>query len=531
MGRPETPAIHAGFVSQAMASPDGIALAIRDQEWTYSELDWRARNLACTILDRTPKAPERIGVFTYRTELAYTGTLAALYAGATFVPLNKQFPVDRTVSMIEQADLQAIIVDGPSQRRLVEVQNKLSNPPLIIAPGEGPTAQVPGWIHCDLADRPVADVVPTTVVEPDQLAYLLFTSGTTGKPKGVMITHSNARAFLEAISPRYGLTRHDRTSQTFDQTFDLSVFDIFVTWEAGARLCVLQNNDLLAPARFVNQHQLTMWFSVPSVVAYMQRARQLKPGLMPSLRWSLFCGEALPRRAAEAWAEAAPNSAIENLYGPTEATIACTAYRWDRDHSGKQCLNDVVPIGAGLEGIDTLLLDESDRQADPGELCVGGAQVSPGYWRDSAKTAERFLDRLDDRGVPRRYYRTGDRATRLPTGDLAYLGRTDFQLKVSGYRVEVAEVEAVLLRHASVAAAAVVGWPVEAGAVKGMVAFVVGDNPPVDDLSAQLREALPPYAVPREIVALPAFPLNANGKIDRNALVDLLLSRDRKTGI
>ena len=160
-----------------------------------------------------------------------------------------------------------------------------------------------------------ADFEPIPVDLKD-FAYLLFTSGSTGRPKGVGVTHANATAFLHAVGERYDFGPDDRFSQTFDMTFDLSVFDMFVAWSAGGCLCVPTQRQLIKPGRFIEDHELTVWFSVPSTGVFMRRLGELKEGRYPSLRWSLFCGEPLPVAVADAWARAAPASTVENLYGP-----------------------------------------------------------------------------------------------------------------------------------------------------------------------------------------------------------------------
>ncbi|HEU4563480.1 MAG TPA: AMP-binding protein, partial [Gemmatimonadaceae bacterium] len=375
------------------------------------------------------------------------------------------------------------------------------------------------------ATGPAATLPP---VLDDDIAYLLFTSGTTGEPKGVGVTHGNVRHFIEVMSERYRFTPADRVSQTFDQTFDLAVFDLFMAWEAGASVHVLQQLDLLAPGRFIDRHQLTVWFSVPSVPAMMRKTNLLRPDSFPSLRWSLFCGEPLPRATAEAWQAAAPNSVVENLYGPTELTIACFAYRWNAETSPAECAHDVVSIGRPLPGLGALVVDDElrpVRDGEPGELCVCGPQTVPGYWRNPEKTAERFvaLDISPDRR--KRFYRTGDRVTRSPEGRYTYLGRVDHQVKVSGYRVELAEIESVLLRDGGIASAVAIGWPVEDGSAKGIIAFVTGASANAPALIARAREALPPYMVPSEVHVLEEMPLNANGKIDRAALARMLAAR------
>jgi amino acid adenylation domain-containing protein len=357
----------------------------------------------------------------------------------------------------------------------------------------------------------------------DSLAYLLFTSGSTGTPKGVMVAQRNVRHFVDAMVERYGVTEQDRFSQTFDLTFDLSAFDMFVAWERGACLCRPSQKTLLNPGRFIQESKLTVWFSVPSVGVFMKRLGMLKPDIYPTLRWSLFCGEPLPAEIASAWAHAAPNSIVENLYGPTELTIACTVYRWDAMNSPSECNLGVVPIGWPYPGMEAIVVNDSLQEVAPGlegELLMAGPQRCLGYWQDAVKTAAAFVNVLGRTDV---FYRTGDRVLR-PVGanPLVYLGRLDDQVKIQGYRVELGEVEAHLRQEANVEAAVALGWPVTPSGPTGIVAFVGDTTLSVEELRARLRTKLPGYAVPREIRMLPQLPLNANGKVDRNALLKLL---------
>jgi acyl-CoA synthetase (AMP-forming)/AMP-acid ligase II len=240
------------------------------------------------------------------------------------------------------------------------------------------------------------------------------------------------------------------------------------------------------------------------------RLRGLAPGDLPSLRLSLFCGEPLLRHDAADWQAAAPRSQVENLYGPTELTISCSVYRWDSVTSADLCVNDIVPIGAMHPGMQYVLLGPGG-QPDPteGELCVTGTQMFPGYL-DPADNAGRFADHDGQR-----WYRTGDMVRLLPSGDLAYLGRRDHQVKIRGVRVELAEVEWGLRRCAGVRDAVAV-------AVGGeLVAFYLGDPRPPTALIAELATFFPRYQIPRMFHHLAEFPLNANRKTDRPALVAL----------
>jgi amino acid adenylation domain-containing protein len=352
---------------------------------------------------------------------------------------------------------------------------------------------------------------------------LLFTSGSTGVPKGVGVTHANATHFVDAVAERYDIVATDRLSQTFDTTFDLSVFDMFVAWQRSACVYCPSRPMLLNPDRFIRDHRLTVWFSVPTIGILMKRLGALVPGRYPSLRWSLFCGEPLPMEVAEAWAKAAPASTVENLYGPTELTVACTAYRWNPSGSPQECRAGVVPIGVPVNGMRARVVD--DRLADVeiggiGELLMAGPQRVHGYWRDDLATERAFVQLP---GEPDVFYRTGDRVCRsVADGPLHYVGRVDHQIKVLGHRVELEEVETVLREQAGVQQAVAVGWPSTSVGTGGVVAFVIGKDIDTVAISLRLRQRLQTYAVPRAIHVLPAFPQNANGKVDRHALLDLL---------
>jgi amino acid adenylation domain-containing protein len=514
--------LRTGFERSARTSPAAPALVVKDVTLSYAEIDRTARTWARALLTVSPGRAERVGVFAARSQVAYSGVLAALYSGAAFVPLNPTFPAHRTRAMIEQANLDAIILDAAGARQVGAVVEGLDRyPPMLFPSGE--EVQLPTGVE-GLQRTAIERLQPLETlpeVSPDQIAYLLFTSGSTGIPKGVPVTHANVIHFLDFVTARYEITTDDRFSQTFDQTFDLSVFDLFAAWENGACVCAMQPLDLLAPARFVVKHGVTIWFSVPSIAALMRKKNLLKPNAFPTLRWSLFCGEPLPRASAEAWQAAAPNSTVENLYGPTELTIACLLHRWNADRSPELCVNDIVPIGSPFEGLTAIVLDNDLRpvvDGEAGELCVSGPQTVPGYWNAPQKTAGQFITIELPDGRTDRFYRTGDRVRRLPGGEYVYLGRTDHQIKVLGHRVELSEVEAALARNSGVSHAVALGWPLKDGSAEGLVAFVSGVELDPGQITSGLRQVLPDYMTPRTVIVLDALPLNANGKVDRNAL-------------
>jgi amino acid adenylation domain-containing protein len=514
----------AGFLRSAELYPRNPALAVAGKQFSYAELAAGAAAIAAALHEHTPPGgPLRTAVFAHRSHTAFAGVLAALFSGCAYVPLNRTFPVARTRAMLERSRSRAVVVDEHSLPQLEEVLAEAPNPLLVLAPDVDDPREIAGRLpgHTVLGRAALGSARPQALPHPelDAAAYLLFTSGSTGRPKGVLVAHRNVVPFVQAMADRYGIDHRDRCSQTFDLTFDLSVFDMFVTWECGAELHCLSEKARLKPGDYIRAEELTVWFSVPSSGLLLKRFGMLKPDTYPSLRWSLFCGEALPADLASAWAAAAPGSTLENLYGPTEATIACTVYRWNPEYSPAECRNGIVPIGQPTPGMRTRIVDEELQEVgdkEDGELLVAGPQISLGYLDDPERTAAAFVV---PPGSSQLHYRTGDRVARLASADLHYLGRADDQVQVRGHRVELGEVEAAIREALGVEGVIALGWPrTEAGA-EGIVAFVqTAEQVEVPPLRAALADRLPDYMVPRSVHVVDEFPLNANGKFDRAAL-------------
>jgi non-ribosomal peptide synthetase component F len=284
----------------------------------------------------------------------------------------------------------------------------------------------------------------------------------------------------------------------------------------------------MAPAKFIRDNHLTMWFSVPSTIGLTQKFGLLRDGAFPSLRVSLFCGEALPAAYADAWHRAASSSVVENLYGPTEATISITHYTWDDDKSPGMCLNGIVPIGTTFEGQEICIID-SKRHVLPvgemGELCLAGSQVTAGYWKTPKKTGEQYIT-IPSKGNSI-WYRTGDLAKNDAEGCLYYLGRIDNQVKVRGYRVELGEVEYQVRQASDREEVVAIAWPTNDGSAQGIVAFIEGQcHLEKQSIIERCSEFLPDYMVPRNIYFLEALPRNANGKLDRRKLYSFLEKGD-----
>lgn len=520
--------LHGGFLRSAEVFPERPALEIGGRTLAFSQLRDRAAAVAATLSKRSlGLGPPLTAVLADRTPTAFMGVLAALFNGHGYVPLHPRFPSSRTRSMLQRSGARAVIVDVAATVRLEEVLDGIEEPLLVVLPDQVDVEDVAGrwpqhtWVGSAGLEAPAAWRQPD--VDPSAIAYLLFTSGSTGVPKGVGITHANATHLVATMVERYDVTEADRFSQTFDLTFDLSVFDMFVAWERGACVCPLTGKSLLAPGRFINDHRLTVWFSVPSVAILMKRLGMLKPNRYPTLRWSLFCGEPLVTQLAESWAAAAPRATLDNLYGPTEVTVACTGYRWDPARSPGQCELGLVPIGLPLPGMEARIFDDDLQEVSgegEGELLMAGPQVAPGYWQDPERTDAAFVVPPTRSLV---HYRTGDRVRRSgPDGLLRYVGRLDSQIKVHGHRVELGEVEAVLRQVSGVEAAVALGWPPSPGGASGVVAFLGSTKVDIGDLLTTVAGHLPDYMVPRQVHLLPELPVNVNGKFDRIRLRQLL---------
>jgi amino acid adenylation domain-containing protein len=520
-------ALWSGFFRSAERAPDRPALVVSGQTLTYADLRQKALRIAATIQARAPATPPLTAVCAYRSPTAFAGVLGSLAAGHGYVPLNRTFPAARTQRMLQSSGCRALVADAAALAELDTLLEAAEHPMLVIAPDVADVTRLATrWERHTFVGAD--DLAPASSwhapeVEPDAIAYLLFTSGSTGIPKGVMVAHRNVRAFLDYMVDRYQVDHDDRFSHMFDMTFDLSVFDMFVCWEGGACLCCPTQKDLISPGKFLREMQLTIWFSVPSTAVFMKRLGLLKPARYPSLRLSLFCGEPLPVSIATAWAEAAPNSVVENLYGPTELTIACTLYRWDTLKSPQESEFDIVPIGRPYPGMKFLVVGDDLNDVGPGEsgeLLMTGPQMSLGYWNDPEKTAAAFVTPPGHGDV---YYRTGDRVRR-PVGDapMTHLGRTDSQIKIRGHRVELGEIEAVARRLSGNDGVVAVAWPATASGYDGVEVFIEGDRTDAPELRSAIAAELPDYMVPRRIHLLDRLPRNVNDKYDRVGLANML---------
>lgn len=504
------------FEGTALARPAHPALELGEAVLSYRELREKSLALAARIVAEHGRAPDRVALVAARTVAAYVAYLAIQRLGACMVPLNPTHPAQRNLDIAQRAAVELALV-GSDAAELFLALPRRRRPTLLELDGDLP------------AGVPAEGELPPVPRDVDREACLLFTSGSTGQPKGVPIRHRNFSPYLAYNIARYEVGPRSRLSQVFGFTFDAHVFDLFVTWGGGGTLVVPSAAELYAPVDFIVERSLTHWFSVPSVVRVAQQLSNLPLGRAVTVRHSIFGAEPVTVQDAELWREVAPNSKIHNVYGPTEVAITCADYQLPVDRARWPApSNGTVPIGAMHPFMDGVVLDEDGLPAGDGELCVRGPQRFDGYldpqenldrfvtWEDGEKAAVyRGTEPLTDR----HWYRTGDRVRR-ERDVLVHCGRLDHQVKVLGHRIEPGEVEAVIRRHPDVVEVAVV--PVTVAGDTRLAAAYCGEELEAAAFEVWLRAQIPLPMVPVRVRRLDRMPLTDNGKIDRRLLAELL---------
>ncbi len=508
------------FWEMADRIPKRVAVVDTDTTMTYGELSSLARRLATTLADAGVRPGDRVAVFVPKSASAVAAFIGCLAAGAAYVPVDLASPALRIARMMGVANPTAAIV-GPGAHELIDEVRQLVPDwmPIVGAIATDAVAEPDfGPKHvADADDRPLG-----RSLGPTATAHVLFTSGSTGMPKGVAVTHGNVRHFVDWAIDHFEIGVGERQSGHSPFHFDLSTFDIYGSLCAGAELHLVPAAlNLLPPkmAEFIADRELTQWFSVPTVLTQVVSAGVVGPGAFPTLRRLLWCGEAIPVPTLRSLMLNLPSVQFTNLYGPTEATIA-SSYLTVAEVPEPDLTS--VSIGEPIPGEDLTILTEDLRPVEPGapgQLAIGGAGITSGYWGDPSRTATAFTPHVEPGGSRR--YLTGDLARIQPDG-LYLVGRFDQQIKSRGHRIELGEIEAALHRLDSVRTAVVVA--VHGGDAEGPViccALVLRDeyrDLGISRIRKALAELVPRYMLPREWRTVDALPVNPNGKADRRRI-------------
>lgn len=508
------------FHENAQKHPENIALWVDGVSYSYSELREKVRRIAEWLRPKTDAAVKRVCILSNRSVGSYLGILGTCWAGASYVPLNPTFPEKRLLKIITQAQPDALIVDKESLSLLTpEIIKAFPNRILLIT---GNTITIHGTLIDGIDRLPAGknSVVPAEV-GPTSEAYLVFTSGTTGEPNGVAITAGNLAFAIKTLLASYTFTPDDRFSQFFELSFDFSVMDLFVPWQVGASTHVVPASQKLGPGRFIMDQQLSVWTCVPSMISNMERMNMLRPGIFPSLRFSCFSGETLTTAAARTWQHATPNGIIVNLYGQTEAPIGSLVQTFGPDTPLTEETGSVA-LGKPLVDTCVAVVGRDGSFVPPGtigELALAGPHVAAGYLNNPERTKEKFQVMTHPLYGSRTWYLSGDLARQDADSTFHFLGRTDNEIKISGHRIMLEEVELYLRENTGHSTVAVVHMKDQLGVAETLIGFVVGDKIDEPEIKKAMLQDLPRPLVPRRIFAVNDMPLSKNGKVDRQELL------------
>jgi amino acid adenylation domain-containing protein len=512
---------------QAERRPEQTAIVYRQERLSYGELEETSNRLAHLLKEAGCKRGDRVGFLIPKTPAAIGAILGILKADCVYVPLDTSSPAPRLEKIIDACAPRFVVAGGAVTPLLDELMADKSrrDGTAIGWMGEG---RIEGnnfrarFSREDLGSYSSEPLDYRNTV--NDAAHILFTSGSTGVPKGVIITHSNVIHFITWAAKYFGAKPSDRISSHPPLHFDLSTFDIYGTLGSGAQLHIVPTELNLLPqklAEFIRDSELTQWFSVPSVLNFMAKADVVKQDDFPALERLLWCGEVFPTPPLIYWMRRLPRVKFTNLYGPTEATIASSYY------TVPQCPDDEraeIPIGAPCDGEGLLALDDELKPVPAGavgDLYISGVGLSPGYWQDPEKTDAVFIKRPGSSDPNDRIYKTGDLAKVGEDGLFYYIGRADSQIKSRGYRIELGEIETALNALNLTEECAIVA--INTGGFEGVAiccAFVPlkdVDAPPAR-LRTEMSKVLPNYMMPARWMRFDFLPKNANGKIDRRAL-------------
>jgi fengycin family lipopeptide synthetase D len=451
----------------------------------------------------------------------YASVLSILKAGGCWVPLDVGFPRERIRHLINSLRPRVVIVESAWQSAIVSLRQEGNASFNVLVVG-GECSAERAWAVGETAiDGQPSDRPTIMDLTPDDLAYIVFTSGSTGAPKGVMVRHRNTTHFLSLCPEFFQIAEGARFAHCSDLTFDPSVFDLFHCWQAGGTLVPFnRRSHRINPGRFLKERRINVLFTVPSVLASIRKSGALGDPDLHSVQHLLLTGEAVPPQLVRDWYDAHPDSLVYNMYGTTECAIVSHWCRLPPDLPP----TGPVPVGRPLPGMRVMLLDGNRivREGEVGEAVVCGPQISSGYWANPSVTGLAFQSDPFEPELPIMVYRTGDLLRAMPDGLHYYVGRRDNQVKVRGHRVELGEIENVLLGHELVHDAAVVHRRRE-GFNDCLVAFVKADpRAEANQLMKYLAERLPVHMCPSHIALLSSdIPRNTNGKVDRLILMDL----------
>ena len=473
------------------------AFCIAETFYTYEQLALSVSGIRERIQQQIPEGALHIGLVANDDLETYASIIALWLEGKAYVPIHPKSPIERNRTILE-----------------------LTETPFVLDSSETSAYQDPYTVLPTAGCTGSQLILGATSFDQERIAYILFTSGTTGVPKGVPITFTNINAMMNALDTRgFILKPEDKSLQMFDLTFDFSLATYLPALLYGACSYTIPHKELkyFYIFKLLHRHQLTILTMVPSIIRY------LRPYFAEinatNVRWSSFGGGALHEDVALEWYDCIPNAQIYNFYGPTEFSCYTSYYEVNRNGANSS-RNGIISMGKPLPGVRVAIADTEKNTLLPnnaeGELCLAGVQLTPGYWKNEERNAKSFFT-VEVDGTEARFYRTGDLATFDPDGNLLFLGRADFQAKIQGYRVELDEIEFHAKSQLGKRNAVALIYQNKLGHDEiGLV--IEGDPIGLSDVEAYMKAQMPPYMIPSQTHFVKTFPMSMNQKIDRKQL-------------
>ncbi|MGD0884645.1 MAG: amino acid adenylation domain-containing protein [Thermodesulfovibrionales bacterium] len=534
--------LHHLLSESAEKYPDKEAIAFKDDKLTYAELERESNKLAHGLSGIGIARGERVGIYMNRCIASIIGGFGILKAGATYVPIDPLCPPNRLSYIVNKCGI----------KYLLTVQDKLTNIEQVF-PDHSPLESIVVMNGLDSSSRSLGstkliewreirktasgEAPPANAIDSD-VAYILFTSGSTGNPKGVMLSHLNSLTFVNSAHDFFQIKMNDRFSNICPLHFDMSVFDIFVAVKAGATVVIIPETTAIFPvklAEIIEKNRISVWNSVPSALSLLATYKNLDSHDLSSLRLILFAGELFPLKYLRRLQEAVPGARFCNMYGQTEANSS--TYYWVEKLPGDAKAS--LPIGRPLPNFEVFSLDEDGKPVtEPGkegELYVRAATVALGYWGEGEKTEKSFVKNPLRPDLNERVYKTGDLVSLDPDGNYVFLGRKDHMIKSRGYRIEIGEIETVLCNHPEIKSAVVIPIPDEL--IGNRISVIVVPATPgkmkKEDILQYCSQQLPRYMIPESVEFRDSLPTTSSGKVDRKKLSDgdEIVSRSQSVGI
>ena len=480
--------------------PNKAAFCDEKRSISFRELQEESLKIAAELIDRKLfKVP--VVIFLEKSVEVITGFMGAAYSGNFYTPIDVTMPESRVQKIMETLNPAIILTDSAHSEK---AKTFAGSTPVVLYEE----------VQKNTADRTAVDRILSKTIDTDIL-YVLFTSGSTGNPKGVIISQKSVIDYAEWVTETFDISENTIFGEQAPFYFDNSILDIYQTLKNGATCCIIPQKFFMLPKNlfsFLTEHKVNTIFWVPSALCIMANLKAVDKFVVPTLNKILFCGEVMPNRQLNAWRKVYPNALYANLYGPTEITDVCAYYIVDREFSDDESL----PIGFPCKNTDIIVLDEQDKPVPPetpdvkGELCVRGICNSYGYYNNPEKTKAAFVQNPLNSVYPEIIYRTGDVVHYNERGEIMYDCRKDFQIKHMGHRIELGEIETAVSAVEGVEQNCCL-YDTEKSKI---VLFYTGSIEPQQIVDA-IKESVPDYMIPNKKVHLEKMPINLNGKIDR----------------